>query len=238
MNAVVWQLAGWACAASAVAVLGLMRWRTGSRLALVAEASHELRGPLTAVRLGLATLLRDASPERARHAAALDLELQRAGLALEDLAAAPTGRRAAERPGPVDVADLLAEAREAWGPVALAFGTSVEIDLPAEWWIVRADRVRLAQALGNLVANAVEHGGGTPVRLRARGTGPKRLCLEVVDGGAGLGAPLAAAPRGHAGRRGHGLAVAARVAEACGGRLTSRHGLEGHVMALELPVLR
>ncbi len=228
-----WQLAGWACFAMAVAALAVVRWRIESRFALVAEASHELRGPLTAVQLGLSALVREAEPDGARRAAALDLELRRAGLALEDLAAAPVGRRAAERLAPVDVADLLEDAGEAWAAVAAALGGSVEVERPEEWWVIRGDRVRLAQALSNLVANAIEH-GEAPVRLRAR-RAQDALYLEVVDAGCGLPGRLPA-PRPHTGRRGHGLGIAARIAEGCGGRLRSACGPEGHVMALELPL--
>ncbi len=229
-----WELAGWACTAGSVATLALVRRNVGARMALVAEASHELRGPLTAVQLGLAGLARDAEPERARRAAALDLELRRAGLALEDLAAAPAGRRAPDRPGCVDVADLLEEALDAWAPVAAAFGATVTLAPCAEWWVVRADRVRLAQALGNLIANAIEH-GRAPVRLGARRV-DGRVRLEVAD--AGTGPPLPREPiRAHAGRRGHGLAVAARVAARAGGRLVSQSSADGLVMAIELPLV-
>ena len=53
--------------------------------------------------------------------------------------------------------------------------------------VVRADRLRIAQALANLVANAVEHGGGE-VRVRARAV-DGRARIEVTDGGPGLPAP-------------------------------------------------
>lgn len=235
MTALEWALGtGWACALGAAAALALVRAQVQSRMALVAEASHELRGPLTAVQLGLAALVRDAEPERARHAAALDLELRRAGLALEDLAAAPEGRRAPDALGVVDVGDLLEDAYAAWEGVAAAYRTSLSVEPMEDWWVVRADRVRLAQALGNLIANALEHGRGE-VRLRARPVAGHGLRLEVLDGGPGLSAPLAASGP-HAGRRGHGLGVAARVAERCGGRLVSETTSEGHAMALELPL--
>jgi signal transduction histidine kinase len=229
------ELAGWLCAAAAAGTLVLWRARLGGRMALVAEASHELRGPLTAVQIGLSGLMRDAGPGPARRrAAALELELRRARRALEDLAAAPSGRRAPDRPGPVDVADLLEETAEAWAAVAAALGRRVRVEPPAEWWVVRADRDRLGQALGNLVANAVEHGAG-PVALRAQRV-PAGVRLEVADAGGGV--PVHSMPRRtQAGPRGHGLAVAARVVEAYGGRLRLESSGDGeHLAALELPV--
>ncbi|MBA2515700.1 MAG: hypothetical protein H0V22_00005, partial [Solirubrobacterales bacterium] len=63
MSALAVSLVGWGCALSALVALALLRWRLNTSMALVAEASHELRGPLSAVRLGLATLIRDAGPE-------------------------------------------------------------------------------------------------------------------------------------------------------------------------------
>ena len=56
--------------------------------------------------------------------------------------------------------------------------------------VVRADRVRVAQALANLVANAIEHGGGE-VRVRARAAAGGGARVEITDGGPGLPAPLA-----------------------------------------------
>jgi signal transduction histidine kinase len=181
--------------------------------------------------------VRDAEPERSRrHAAALDLELQRAGVALEDLAAARSGRRTPDRAGPVDVADLLRVAAETWTPMAAAWGVAIDAEEPAAWWVVHGDRRRLAQAIGNLVANAVEHGGG-PVKLRARCGQPGRLLVEVVDRGSGPPGPWPPERRAHAGSRGHGLAVAARIAASCGGALVSAACDDGHAIALELPLL-
>ena len=83
---------------------------------------------------------------------------------------------------------------------------------------VRGDRVRLAQALGNLLANALEHGAGT-VEVAAR-TLSGRVRIEVSDEGGGLPAPvadLARRPRAGRGRRGRGLAIASEIA--------ARHGV-------------
>ncbi len=89
-------------------------WRAlVSRMEHVARACHELRGPLTAVRLGLELGARagELSPERLH---AIDLELARAALALDDLDTARTGRVISRATEPVDLEQLVADSIEAW----------------------------------------------------------------------------------------------------------------------------
>jgi signal transduction histidine kinase len=101
---------------------------------------------------------------------------------------------------------------------------------------LRGDDRRLAQALGTLVANALEHGDG-PVLLSAR-SWAGRVRLEVADDGTGPTRPLNRLARGRRaghGSRGRGLAIAARIARDHGGRLIREPG-KGCRIALELPV--
>jgi len=227
-------------AASGCALLAVASHaRLARQTALVADAGHELRGPLCAARLGLHGL------EDAERAAALELELRRAALALDDLTAAARGRRAGERPELVDVGALLDDAAEAWRPLARAFGAELEVEPVRGRALVRADPVRLAQACGNLVANAVEH-GGSPVRVRGRVL-PGRVRVEVQDAGPGLPRPvrelversghrrrrLARAQPGLA--RGRGLSIAAGIAARQGGRLATAPSAHGARLVLELP---
>jgi DNA-binding response OmpR family regulator len=231
-------LGSWLLAAVALALGAFWRVQLRRRRELVARACHELRGPLTAAHLALHGGVRngDAPPARL---AAVDRELDRAAVALEDLAAARNGRRAPDRDEPVDVGDLLAYQALTWRMVAGVFGCRLELVDPGAGAMVRGDRVRLTQAVGNLVANAFEHGDGR-VLLQAREQGD-RVRIEVADDGPGLPAPvgqLTRRPRAGRGRRGRGLAIAADIADRHGGRLVAAPTARGARVALELPAWR
>lgn len=206
--------AGW-CVAAALAI------ELRRRSALIADAAHELRGPLTAISLGLESVRRQ--PVTRRRAEALLTELGRIEMAADDLAAAARGRRSPGEARPVDLRALAEQTSEAWRAAAARCGGRVLLDWQAGPAHVRADPRRLAQALGNLVANAVEHGGGEVV-VRGRRT-PGGVRLEVSD-------------RGRPGR-GRGLEIAGRaVAEAGGGLASHERSRGGRVAVAELPVER
>jgi signal transduction histidine kinase len=229
-----WVLAATGFAAVIACCLELRRRRE-----LVARACHELRGPLTAVRLSLATMERraEAPPERL---ASLELELRRAGLALDDFAAARSGRRTLDRDEPVEIADLLEEQLASWQVVAGAFQSTLALGSALPGAFVRGDRLRLAQAISNLVANALEHAPGR-VELTARSVGARHVRIEVVDEGPGLPSPVAALTRrarGGRGRRGRGLAIAAEIADRHGGRIIAAPAPRGARIGIELPVVR
>jgi DNA-binding response OmpR family regulator len=231
-------LLGWCLAVVALVLAVGYRLALRRRGELVVRACHELRGPLTAARLALHAGARHAEAAPAR-LVAVELELRRAGVALDDLAAAPRGRRAPDHVEPVDVGELLAGQVAAWRAVAAVRGSEVALGAGAAGAVVRGDRLRLAQAVGNLVANALEHGSGS-VEVRARPLGD-RVRIEVADQGPGLPAPvpeLARRARGGRGRRGRGLAIASDIAGRHGGRLVAAPSSHGARLALELPAWR
>jgi signal transduction histidine kinase len=215
---------GWLLAA--FLVLELRR-----RAGLVADAAHELRGPLTAISLGVEALRRQPA---ARHRAeALATELGRMEVAADDAAAAARGRRAVGGSDRLVLGPFVERSGAAWMPVAERRGGRVSFDWRAGATPVQADPRRLAQAFGNLLANAIEHGGGEiVVRGRRSGDGVR---VEIEDRGGG----------GRAQRKkrrrfgGRGLAVATRAVEQAGGRLSAfdRPG-GGRVAVTELPVDR
>ena len=212
-------LAGWALAAG----LGVALLRLRRRLDLAARACHELRGPAAALALAVATLARE--PGGSRRALPLEAQLDRLGAGLDDLESARVGRRAESRPADVPLDRFLRSAAAGWRLAAAARGRRLRLRSELAPGRARVDRGRLAQALGNLLANAIEHGSGT-VELSGRRAGG-RVVIEVRDEGP--------RPRAGAAGRGRGLAIAAAAADDLGGRLT-REGRDGAtVAALELP---
>jgi signal transduction histidine kinase len=230
-------VAGWVTAGLAAALVMSARRAHGHRMEAVARACHELRGPLTAARLGLtAPGGRDElpSPRRLR---AIDTELGRAALALDDLAAAGGGGPRLWRLDMVDVRALVAESAEAWQASAVAAGTVVLVRWSGVEAVVWGDRLRLAQAIGNLIANAIEHGQGPVDVAGAVRDGSVRIV--VSDDGPGLPAPVAALirrPRRGRGARGRGLAIAVAAAQAHGGGLASAPAERGARLLMELPI--
>lgn len=227
----------------AVAIVVSAHRAAASRATGVARACHELRGPLFAIGLGVELASRGGAlpSDRVR---GLELELGRARQALDDLARAG-GVPAEPHPSrcqgqPVDLVPLLRESAEAWRGAARDRSVRVELPVIDERVLVTGERLRLAQALANLVVNAIEHGDGDVViSLR---TSPGRARVEVRDDGPGLPAPLADLLRPASRRRrrvtarGHGLSIVAGVAVAHGGRLISVPVERGALMALELPL--
>src|SRR5436309_14299348 len=157
----------------AVGVLGRLR----AREELVARACHELRSPLTAARLAVHAL---GAPDlaTARPLAVLDLELRRAGLALDDLLAARNGGRAGDLAELLEAHEVVQAVAESFLPVARGLGVELRVEPVPPGLFVHGDRLRLVQAVGNLVGNALEHGAG-PVTLRVRVGAGTTVRLEV-----------------------------------------------------------
>jgi signal transduction histidine kinase len=228
------ELAGWIAAGVALALALLARRALVQRTAAVARACHELRGPLTAARLGLSP---PSGGELSRgRLRAIDAELGRAALALEDLAEVRRGGPRLRHLARVNVRSLVGDSVEAWRASAESAGAVLGGPPAGPAAAVWGDRRRLAQAVGNLLANAIEHGGRVvEVRVGQRGG---LVRVEVSDDGRGLPAPVADLSR--RGRRargahGHGLAITSSIAEAHGGRLAAAPAQVGARLVLELP---
>jgi C4-dicarboxylate-specific signal transduction histidine kinase len=94
---------------------------------------------------------------------------------------------------------------------------------------IDGDAARLTQALDNLLANAIEHGGPPIVITGARVAG--RLRITIANGVQPGRVAHTADPR-----RGHGTDVVSEVASAHGGRFALCQTASGCVAALELPL--
>jgi heavy metal sensor kinase len=211
----------------------------------VADASHELRTPLALLRTELELAGRR---ERSREelAAALESareETERLSQLAEDLlvlARADDGRLPV-RFEDIPATQLLAGAASRFVEPARAAGRDVVVD--PSGLTVSGDRLRLEQALGNLVENALRHGAGV-VRLHAVRAGDG-VGLHVVDEGPGF--PTAFLPRAFerfaradeartSGGSGVGLSIVAAIAGAHGG---SAHAVsldgDGADVWIELP---
>jgi len=196
--------------ATAVAVHGL---REGRRRTLLNEAVHELRRPLQALALALPA---DSATEPAAGS------LRMAASALERLEREINGEPRGLGRAPLPMRPLLEAAVARWTARAALGGGSVRLRWRAGEAEVLGDRSLLAQALDNLIVNAIEHGGPEVVVAAARNGGELRLA--VID--RGRGRPPASRRRRSAGpgarlsgrrRHGHGLKVVRRTAAAHGG---------------------
>ncbi len=215
-------------------VLNELGGRVGDLLAdereLVADLSHRLRTPITALRLDVDLLADEA--ERDRMAAHVD-EL----VAAVDTIITTARAHEPRVPAGCDAADVVRARGRFWAVLAADQDREVHVEVPLSA-PVRVGATNLGAALDVLLDNVFRHTPpGTPFTVRVRADGGT-VVVEVRDGGPGFADPgLAERGRSGAGGTGIGLDVARRTAEAGGGRLTMTSGPDGigTVAALELP---
>lgn len=190
-----------------------------------ADASHQLRTPLTALRLDIDAL--EASGADAELVAAAMAETDRLDATIDELLALAEAPRTGEQ---VNLGRLAAARLDAWQSLARADGRRVVFE-GAAVPPVQARAAALGQCLQVLLDNALVHGAGTITVTVAAVEGGVRLC--VADEGPGFpprqGPPD---PRGHGGR---GLALARSLVEAEGGRLQIGRPQAGAIVCLLLP---
>jgi signal transduction histidine kinase len=207
--------------------------------AFAADASHQLRTPLTALRLNLESL----EPRDPDAVAAALAEADRLEATVDELV---TLTRLDATESDVDLAELVTERVEAWRELAAAEGRRVRVEvLPVP--AVRARAAAVGQALQVLLDNALEHGRGD-VSIRVSPSLPDgefaghgaRVCVSDEGGGipaevvtARVGADRGGAPLPV--RGGRGLVLARSLVEAEGGRLTLEATGTGTRACLVLP---
>ncbi len=226
-------VAGWPLALSMATAVAAQGLRNGRRRSALNEALHELRRPLQVVALA-------AGPQAAASGEGDD-PIGLAAAALERLDSEINGSQPAPVWGAVDARTLVLAAVGRWqARVKLCDGV-LELRWNAGGAIVNGDRRTLAQALDNLIVNAIEHGGPTIVVAARRRNG--RLRIAVVDSGRDLRprsrrhnpAEVVARLSGR-NRRGHGLNVVRRIASQHGGRFVLDRASGGTLAVLELPL--
>jgi signal transduction histidine kinase len=200
--------------------------------------SHDLRSPLSAITAGAALLAASASDDQrqARVAARILNSAQRMGRMIADLLDLTRTRLGGAMPlkrVPVDLQQLCDEAvlevQAAHPHVVVHFGVSGNVT--GEW-----DPDRLAQVVSNLLGNAIQHGGGGPITLKADGAERDVVTISVHNDGTPIPAavqasvfePLARAESDDVTHSiGLGLFIARTIVAGHGGeiRLRSAHGL-------------
>jgi signal transduction histidine kinase len=191
-----------------------------------ADASHQLRTPLTALRLHLEAL--EATAADPDLAAAAITEADRLEATIDELAVLAEPAASEEL---VDLAGLAAERLDAWRALARAQGRQVVLDA-APVPLIHARPAALGQSLQVLLDNALEHGAGT-IRVTVHPVaGGARLC--VADEGPGI--PSGAEASLLNGRAaGRGLPLARSLVEAEGGRLRLERARPHAMLCLVLP---
>jgi signal transduction histidine kinase len=224
---------GWPMAATLAAAVAAQGLQAGRRRTALNQALHELRRPLQALAL--------AGGAGGEPASAVESSVQLAAAALERLDREVNGgglRRPFET---IELRALLEAAVRRWQARAALGGGSLQLRWRAGRAAVLGDRVELAQALDNLLVNAIEHGGPT-ISVDAR---PHRGRVRIVVADSGRAARPAGRRESPAEaiarlsgrrRRGHGLAVVRRVAAAHDGRFALRRSERGSLALLELPL--
>jgi two-component system, OmpR family, sensor kinase len=211
----------------------------------VADAGHELRTPIAVIKTELEGALRsgDYGP-RVREAlvAAVEECDHLAQLAEDLLVVARTGEGALPlRTEPLALREVLEDLRERFADRAAQHGREIRVEA-TDGLRVSADPLRLRQALGNLVDNALRHGDGEIVlRSRPAAAGVE---LEVSDQGPGFDPAIAERAferftRGDRARTrggtGLGMAIVRALAEAHGGRAEIVSDGAGAAVRLWLP---
>ncbi|MFK4065071.1 ATP-binding protein [Streptomyces sp. NPDC029674] len=157
------------------------------RKAMVSDVAHELRTPLSNIRGWLEAAedgVVDTDPELVTSLLEEALLLQHIVDDLQDLAAADAGTLRLHRE-PVRAAEIAEQVAAAHQARADTAGVKLRATVFGDPWVT-ADPLRLRQAIGNLVSNAVRHTPeGGSVRISCRTTSDAVL-IEVADTGTGI----------------------------------------------------
>jgi signal transduction histidine kinase len=211
--------------------------------AMVADASHQLRTPLTALRLRLDLLAVDSSPTTAAELAGAQEEIARLSRLVDGLLATARAESATEQLDQTDVTGVVRERVDAWQPVGDGHGIKLIAEpVPSPGPLVALGAGHLEQILDNLIDNAIEAigdaGGTVHVSVARTAAG---VTLTVADDGPGMTAQERSRAflrftTGSQSGFGLGLAIVHRLVTANGGtiRLADTSG-GGLTVEVEFP---
>ena len=211
--------------------------------AMLADASHQLRTPLTALRLRLDLLAADSAPAAAAELAGAQEEIARLSRLVDGLLATARAEAVTEQLEQIDVMDTVSERVAAWQPVADGNGIKLLAEAPsAPAPLVALGAGHLEQILDNLLDNAIEaigDGCGT-VRVSVARSDAGTV-LTIADDGPGMtpqerSRAFLRYTTGSQNGTGLGLAIVHRLVTANGGtiRLADTPG-GGLTVELEFP---
>jgi signal transduction histidine kinase len=220
---------------------------------LIAAISHDLRTPLTSMRL-ITEALDDeilAEAERRQYLDRLRLNIAALHGLIEDLfeLSRLEAGETTWSTEPVDLAMLVGDTVDAMRADGLAKGVTVEADVPDDLTAVRANPEKLQRVLFNLLQNAIRHSpAGSTVTVTAS-PAEEHVEIEVADEGPGIpdadrsavfDAFVQAGDRAARGRDGAGLglAIARAIVEAHDGRIELVDVERGTCVRFSLPASR
>lgn len=218
--------------------------RVGAMQDFVADAAHQMRTPITALRAQTELAMEEDDPRKLR---TLQRRIRDRAIGVSRLTdqllshALVTHRADSATLEQIDLRRVAVEAEREARRTGGAEG--IELDLPADPVMVEGDAFSLREAARNLVTNALAH-GKRPVRLRVSVTGDGRALIAAHDQGGGM----SAAQLDRIGERfardasnpqsaGLGLAIVAEVAGFHQGSIrTATVPGEGFEVGIELPL--
>jgi two-component system sensor histidine kinase MtrB len=156
----------------------------------VSDVSHELRTPLTTIKLAgdlIFEARKDLDPALKRSAEIMHGQIERFEVLLNDLLEISRYDAGAIR-AELEIYDLnqvVGSAIASIEPLATKRGSSIEFKLPPGEVMAEFDSRRIERLLRNLLANAIEHGEGKPIRV-AVGVNETAVAVSVTDNGVGM----------------------------------------------------
>ena len=216
-----------------------------AKTALLHAVSHDLRSPLTAIAAAAAALRAPgvSAAERAELIAAVEEETARLARLVDDLLDLSRIQAGAATPR-TDWCDLVDVVSRAAAQVQAVHAHPIQIDVPPDLPLVKADASQLERVFSNLLDNAVKFSpDGVPVQVRGHAEG--RVTVRVIDGGPGI--PRSTRPhifepffRGAGTRAGAGLGLAicrGLVAANGGSIVLQQSGPDGTSFAVSFPLV-